>query len=145
VSFLGVIPEEVARKYGGDHYHDVRDGRQWWRFFSTLFISRMGLDALIYLVIFATLGPQLESLLGTARFAALYLGAGAGGLALAELLDSSTRMQFGVGDTIVAVYAALGAIPGVILGATGSIAATVRSPEARSAGFWVGFWTLVRY
>lgn len=145
VSFLGVIPEEVARKYGGYHYHDVRDGGQWWRFFSTLFISRMGLDALIYLVIFAQLGPQLERLLGTARFAALYLGAGAGGVALAELLDPSTRMQFGVGDTIVAVYAALGAIPGVILGATGSIAATVRSPEARSAVFWVGFWTLVRY
>src|SRR5690606_3417692 len=100
---------------------------------------------LIYLLIFAQLGPQLERMLGTGRFCALYLGAGAGGVALAELIDPSTRLQFGVGDTIVAVYAVLGAIPGVVLGMTGSLRATVRSPEARSAVFWVGFWSIVRY
>ncbi|MCO5165184.1 MAG: rhomboid family intramembrane serine protease [Planctomycetes bacterium] len=143
--FLGVIPEGVARKYGAYHYHDVRDGGEWWRFFSTLFVSRMGLDALIYLVIFAQLGPQLERVLGTARFCALYMAAGAGGVAMAELLVPSARMTIGAGDTIVAVYAALGAIPGMILGMTGSILATFRSGEARSAVFWVGFWTVVRY
>lgn len=145
VSFLGVIPDGVARKYGAYHYHDVRDQGEWWRFFTTLFVSRMGLDALIYLVIFAQLGPQLERMLGTGRFTVLYLGAGAGGVAIAELVDPSTRLQFGVGDTIVAVYAALGAIPGVILGMTGSLRATIQSPEARSAVFWVGFWAIVRY
>ncbi len=145
VGFFGVIPEGVARKYGAYHYHDVRDQGEWWRFFTTLFVSRMGLDALIYLLIFAQLGPQLERMLGTARFCVMYLGAGAGGVAIAELIDPSTRLQFGVGDTIVAVYAALGAIPGVILGTTGSLRATVQSPEARSAVFWVGFWSIVRY
>lgn len=145
VGLFGVIPDGVARKYGAYHYHDVRDQGEWWRFFTTLFVSRMGLDALIYLMIFAQLGPQLERMLGTARFCVLYLGAGAGGVAIAELVDPSTRLQFGVGDTIVAVYAALGAIPGVILGTTGSLAATVRSPEARSAVFWVGFWSIIRY
>lgn len=144
-SFFGLIPEGVARKYGAYHYHDVRDAGEWWRFFTTLFVSRMGLDALIYLMIFWQLGPQLERMLGTARFTALYLGAGAGGVALAELIDPSTRLQFGVGDTIVAVYAALGAVPGVVLGTTGSLSATFRSPEARSAVLWVGFWSIVRY
>src|SRR5690606_29274426 len=36
VSFFGLIPEEVARKYGAYHYHAVRDEGEWWRFFTTL-------------------------------------------------------------------------------------------------------------
>jgi membrane associated rhomboid family serine protease len=145
ISVLGVVPEATAVKYGAYHYRAVRVDGEWWRFLSTLFVSRMGLDAIIYLMIFWQLGPQLERMLGTARFSVLYLGAGAGGVAVAELLDPSTRQQLGVGDTIVAVYAALGAVPGVILGMTGSLKRTIASPEARSAVFWVGFWSVVRY
>lgn len=145
ISVFDPIPERIAVKYGAYHYGNVRDHGEWWRFLTTLFVSRMGLDALIYLIIFWQLGPQLERLLGTARFSVLYLGAGAGGVAIAELLDPSTRQQLGVGDTIVAVYAAMGAIPGVVLGMTGSLKRTIASPEARSAVFMCVFWTIVRY
>ncbi|MBX3466876.1 MAG: rhomboid family intramembrane serine protease [Planctomycetes bacterium] len=147
VGIFGLVPlpEEVVRKYGAYHYHDVRDNGEWWRFFSSLFVSRLGLDALIYLIVFAQVGPQLERVLGTARFCVMYLGAGAGGLALAELIDPSVRMQLASGDTIVAVYAAMGAMPGVVLGTTGSVLATIRSPVTRSALFMIAFWTIARY
>jgi membrane associated rhomboid family serine protease len=138
------LPDEVARKYGAYSWLDLRDNGEWWRFFSTLFVSRMALDALVYLVIFTSVGPQLERLLGTARFSILYLSAGAGGVALAELVDPISR-QNGMGDTIVAVYACLGAIPGVVLGLTGSLLKTVKSPDTRGALSWIAFWTFFRY
>lgn len=139
------VPDTIAVQYGAYHYGQIRDHGEWWRFLSTLFVSRTGLDSIIYLMIFWQLGPQLERALGTARFCVLYLGAGAGGVAIAELLDPSTRLNFPIGDTIVAVYAVLGAIPGLIFGLTGSLKRTIASPEARSAVFTCVFFTFIRY
>jgi membrane associated rhomboid family serine protease len=143
------IPEATASKYGAYSWARVREHGEWWRVFSTLFVSRHGLDALIYLVMFAQLGPKLEKVLGSARFGVLYLLTGAGGVALAEVFDPGARFMAGGfavgGDTIVVVYGAMGAIPGLILGMTGSLWKTVRNSEARWSLFYVLFWTFIRY
>ncbi len=133
--------EGVYAKYGGYSWGHVRDQGEWWRFFSTLFVARWGLDAIIFLWLFYELGPAVERLLGSARFAALFLLTGAGGVAVGELVRPGTPVP----GTMVTVYALLGAMPGLALGRTGSLRRAANDPSARSALFWLALWLGVGY
>jgi membrane associated rhomboid family serine protease len=143
-SLLLPLPEEVTKSMGGYSYAAVRDQGEWWRLITTMFVPRSGFDCLIYLHIFFQLGPSLEKALGTWRFMLLYLCGGAAGVAVGELVDPSLTAMTG-GGTIGAVYAALGGIPGVVLGFTGSLGKTLRDSSARGAIFWIAFWSIFRY
>lgn len=143
-SLLLPLPQEVTSSMGGYSYAAVRDQGEWWRLVTTMFVPRSGFDCLIYVHIFFQLGPSLEKALGTWRFMLLYLCGGAFGVAVGELVDPSLTAMTG-GGTIGAVYAALGGIPGVVLGFTGSLGKTLRDSSARGALFWIAFWSLFRY
>lgn len=136
--------DAVMQKVGGYSYQIAAEKGQWWRFVSTLFVPRFGLDAIIYLWLFFELGPFLERTLGTPRFCVMYLLAGAGGIAFGELMQpAAPPVSVPPVGTIVAVYALLGAIPGVVLGITGSPLQTVKNPAARSAFFWILLWLAI--
>jgi rhomboid protease GluP len=139
------VSQELAEKYGAFSYRLVRDQGEWWRYITTLFVSRYGLDLVIFAFIFIQAGPRIERALGSLRFAILYLFAGAGGVALAEVIDPGAHQGQGMGDTIVACYAAWGALPGVVLGMTRSLRKTLQSAEAQSAALSIAFWTFLRY
>lgn len=144
-SLRKAVSEPLALKYGAFSYKAVRENGEWWRYITTLFVSRYGLDLVIFGFIFVQAGPQLERVLGSARFAVLYLLAGAGGVALAEVIDPGMHERLGMGDTIVACYAVWGALPGVILGMTRSIKRTITSPQAQGAAMSIAFWSFLRY
>lgn len=111
----------------------VRDQNEWWRYFTTLYVSRHPIDALIYGYLFLQMAPTAERSLGTVRFALLYLLAGAGGVGLAEVFAPGYRAV----GTITAAYALLGSFPGLVLGATGSLRKAIGHPSTTSAGFWL--------
>lgn len=115
------------------HWPAVRDQGEWWRYFTTLYVSRHAIDALIYGYLFLQLAPPAEKALGTVRFALLYLLAGAGAVGLAEVLNPGFRAV----GTITAAYALLGSLPGLVLGATGSLKRMLAHPSTTSAGFWL--------
>jgi len=122
-------------KLGGYSWEKVRDDGQWWRYFTGLYVARLPLDALIFLWLFFNLGPMAEKALGTLRFIAVYLLAGAGGIALAEVFDPGLRLV----GTITCAYALLGAGPGLVLGITFSFKKMLFHPLTRSAAFWIFF------
>lgn len=132
---------ETLVDHGWYHWAKVRDEGQWWRFFSTLYVSRDGIDAFFYIWLFLGLGPTAEKALGTARFAAMYLLAGAGGVALGEVFAPGPRSV----GTITAVYALLGAIPGLVFGSTLSLRKTLSHPSVSSAAFYVIMILLLSY
>ncbi|MGE0707228.1 MAG: rhomboid family intramembrane serine protease [Planctomycetota bacterium] len=127
--------------YGGYSYPRVRDDGQWWRLISTLFVARHGLIAIVFVYLFFDLGPYLEKVLGTVRFAALFLLSGIGGMAVGELYQPVPEAQ----GPVVCFYALLGAIPGVVLGMTGSPSRVLEHPMARMALFWSVFWIAMGY
>lgn len=144
-SLRGWIPDATALKFGGYAWAAVRDQNEWWRMFTTLFVPRMGIDALFYMYIFWNYGPNLEKTLGTIRFLILYFGAGAAGVAVGELFDPANTLRTGMGHTMGAIYALLGGVPGLIAGVTGSPGAAIKNPAARGAVFYILFWTVFRY
>lgn len=141
----GWIPDATALKFGGYAWAAVRDQGEWWRMFTTLFVPRMGIDALFYMYIFWNYGPNLEKTLGTVRFLILYFGAGAAGVVVGELFDPANTLRTGMGHTMGAIYGLLGGVPGLIAGVTGSPAAAIKNPAARGAVFYILFWTVFRY
>ena len=129
------VPHALALKYGAYDWALVRDQGEWWRFFSGIFVARMGLEALIYVFLFIQLGPSLEKALGTPRFVVLYVASGAGAIAFAEVFDPGLRL---VGP-ILPAYALLGAIPGMTFAATRSLRKTAADPNVQSSVFWIVF------
>lgn len=127
--------------HGWYSWPKVRDEGQWWRFFSTLYVSRDGIDAFFYIWLFLGLAPTAEKALGSVRFAAMYLLAGAGGVALGEVFSPGYRSV----GTITAVYALLGAIPGLVFGSTLSLKKTLTHPSVSSAAFYVIMILLLSY
>lgn len=114
-------------------WEPVRDQQQWWRYFTGLYVSRQAIDALIYVYLFFQLAPMVEKALGSIRFSLLFLLAGGGGVAIAEVFDPGFRSV----GTITAAYALLGSVPGLVLGSTGSLKRMLVHPSTSSAAFWV--------
>lgn len=134
--------QAVYVKYGGYAWEAVRERGEWWRFFSTLFVPRWGLDAVIYVWMVISLVPALERALGTARLLALVLIAGAGGVGLGEVFSPSDAYMPG---TMISIFGLLGAIPGLALGRTGSLSRAASDPNAQSAAFWLALWLVVGF
>jgi rhomboid protease GluP len=133
---------ELHEAMGGYSWRKVRDEGQTWRLVTDLLVCRMALDAVFFVYLCVVLAPTLERSLGTLRFLALFVIAGAGGHALAEVrFDLTLR----AGGPMIGAYALLCAIPGVVLGLTWSLKKTVADPGARSAVFWIGFSCLLGY
>ncbi|MEZ6186080.1 MAG: rhomboid family intramembrane serine protease [Planctomycetota bacterium] len=117
-------------------FSDVRvhEHGEWWRHFTALVTPTGVIDLVICAWIFWSLGPMLERLLGTIRFLALFLLAGAGGIALAEVLAPESMRWSG---PWVGLYATFGALPGIVFADTFSLGKTLRHPGTRSCAFWV--------
>lgn len=111
----------------------VHDG-EWWRHFTALLTPTGGIDLLICAWIFWSLGPMVERQLGTIRFLTLYLLAGAGGIALAEVFAPDSVRWSG---PWVGLYVVFGALPGIVFAETFSIRKTLAHPGTRSCAFWV--------
>lgn len=140
-SLRAPFPPGVCQRYGALSAQAVREG-ELWRFVTTLVVSRWGLDLLIFLFLLWDLGPSLERLLGSLRFAGVYLGAGVAGVAVGAIAAPLATMP----GTMVGLYAMLGAVPGAIYAAHGaSLRRTAADPQVRSSLMWVGLWLAIGY
>jgi membrane associated rhomboid family serine protease len=131
--------KSVYLGHGGYLYEAIRDSNEWWRFLTGVFVARHGLSALIGAYLLFQLGGSMERILGSARTFPLIVLSGVGGLALADLWFPARQAS----GPFVVGFALLGALPGVVLGITGSFAKTAKLPAVRSAIFSCMLWIAI--
>jgi len=131
--------DSVYLDHGGYLYSAIRDSNEWWRFITGVFVAKHGLSALIGAYLLFQLGGSMERILGSARTFPLIVISGVGGIALADLWFPARPSS----GPFVVGFALLGALPGVVLGVTGSVAKTIKLPAVRSAIFSCVLWIAI--
>ena len=128
--------DSVYLAHGGYLYSAIRESNEWWRFITGVFVAEHGLSALVGVYLLFQMGGSMERILGSARTIPLIVLSGVGGLAIADLWFPARPAS----GPFVVGFALMGALPGVILGVTGSIKRTAQVPAARSAAFFSVLW-----
>lgn len=88
----------------------VEFGHQYWRLFTTGFVSAGLLQVLMNLVVLWLAGQALEQVLGAWRFLALYVLAGAGGATLFFVISGPGGAAVGSSAAVVGLLAANGVV-----------------------------------
>jgi rhomboid protease GluP len=108
---------------------------QWWRLFTSMFLHFGFVHLLFNMIALLSMGPLVERLLGSARFAALYVFAGLCG-SLASLLWNPFVNSAGASG---AIFGVLGALLAVMVNPRSQIPATVSVAQRNSALGFVAY------
>jgi membrane associated rhomboid family serine protease len=109
----GYIYENITRvaceRAGGQFLPGVADGA-WWQLVTSQFTHVQLWHIAGNMLALYFLGPQLEAVLGRARFLALYLVAGLAGSVTVLWLSSETGLTVGASGAIYGLFAAIGVV-----------------------------------
>jgi rhomboid protease GluP len=133
VSFVSPTAESVLK--WGANYGPLTLGGQWWRIFTSMFLHFGIIHLLFNMVVLASIGPFMESLLGRAAYLILYVVAGLGGGAL-SLAYHPWTVSAGASGAIFGLY---GGLLGFLLLHRNVISPAILKSQTNSALIFVGY------
>jgi len=104
-----VVPHDVCAAHGGTYSPGVSDGA-WWQLITSAFTQQAIWHIATNMLSLVIMGRQLESLLGTRRFVALYLLAALGGSVLVYWTASPDTPTLGASGALFGLLAAYAVI-----------------------------------
>lgn len=101
------LPEGLCRQIPGGWWSNGVDGGAWWQLVTATFTHVEIMHIAFNMFALFILGPQLEALMGRARFLATYLIAGLGGSVAVLWLENPYGLTVGASGSIFGLMAAL--------------------------------------
>lgn len=133
VSFVDP-PADSLIKWGAN-YGPLTLGGEWWRMFASLFLHFGVMHLLCNMIVLASIGPFMETLVGGTAFLTLYIVAGLGSGA-ASLAWHPWTASAGASGAIFGLY---GALLAFLLRHRNSISPEVLAPLRKGAIIFVGY------
>jgi membrane associated rhomboid family serine protease len=112
IDLLALLPDSIARQLSDGSVVVVRgvDDGAWWQLVTSMFTHVQPLHIGVNMLALYFLGPMLESVLGRARFLALYLVSGLAGSAAVMLLSDPHGQTVGASGAIFGLMGALAVV-----------------------------------